>query len=136
MLYLFWYSTFKVLFINALYNYLRQGAVRCWRSLCRCSVVHCLRCLWCVGLVALLHFLALICVLAKNANVLPNALANYSSWSGSAAIFICSSSSLVGYIFTILLSVVSIPKSTLGKLFTMSTVCTLTLMMLNNKSKM
>lgn len=25
MLYLFWYSTFKVLFINALYNYLRQG---------------------------------------------------------------------------------------------------------------
>ena len=27
MLYLFWYSTFKVLFINALYNYLRQGTV-------------------------------------------------------------------------------------------------------------
>lgn len=27
MLYLFWYNTFKVLFINTLYNYLRQGAV-------------------------------------------------------------------------------------------------------------
>jgi hypothetical protein len=27
MLYLFWYNTFIVLFINALYNYLRQGAV-------------------------------------------------------------------------------------------------------------
>ena len=30
---------------------------------------------WCVGLVALLHFLALVCALAKNANVLTNALA-------------------------------------------------------------
>jgi hypothetical protein len=29
----------------------------------------------CVGLVALLHFFALICALAKNANVLPKALA-------------------------------------------------------------
>lgn len=27
MLYLFWFNTFIVLFINALYNYLRQGAV-------------------------------------------------------------------------------------------------------------
>ena len=27
MLYLFWYNTFIVLFINDLYNYLRQGAV-------------------------------------------------------------------------------------------------------------
>ncbi len=27
MLYLFWYNTFKRLFINVLYNYLRQGAV-------------------------------------------------------------------------------------------------------------
>ena len=33
MLYLFWYSTFKVLFINALYNYLRQGAVMCCASI-------------------------------------------------------------------------------------------------------
>ena len=33
---------------------------------------------WCVGLVALLHFFALVCALAKNANVLPKALA-YSS---------------------------------------------------------
>lgn len=30
MLYLFWYNTFIVLFINALYNYLRQGAVMGW----------------------------------------------------------------------------------------------------------
>jgi len=41
------------------------------------SIVYC--CLgalaWCVGLVALLHFLALICVSAKNAKELPNALA-------------------------------------------------------------
>lgn len=27
MLYLFWYNTFIVLYINALYSYLRQGAV-------------------------------------------------------------------------------------------------------------
>lgn len=27
MLYLFWYNTFIVLYINTLYNYLRQGAV-------------------------------------------------------------------------------------------------------------
>lgn len=27
MLYLFWYNTFIVLYINVLYNYLRQGAV-------------------------------------------------------------------------------------------------------------
>jgi len=27
MLYLFWYNTFKRLFIIVLYNYLRQGAV-------------------------------------------------------------------------------------------------------------
>lgn len=29
MLYLFWYNTFIVLYINALYSYLRQGAVMC-----------------------------------------------------------------------------------------------------------
>jgi len=30
---------------------------------------------WCVGLVALLDFLALVCAVAKNTNVPPNALA-------------------------------------------------------------
>ena len=49
-----------------------QTAVRCWRSVCRCSVVHCLQC---VGLVALLDFLALVCAVVKNTNVPPNALA-------------------------------------------------------------
>ena len=60
---------------EALNRHFCQTAVTCWRSVCRCSIVHCLRCLWCVGLVALLYFLALICVSAKNANVLPNAMA-------------------------------------------------------------
>jgi len=53
-----------------------MGAVSCWCSVCRCSVVHCLLLSWCVGLVALLDFLALVCAFAKNTNVPPNALAN------------------------------------------------------------
>jgi len=43
-------------FYEARHPPLRQTAVRCWRSVCRCSVVHCLRLSWCVGLVALLDF--------------------------------------------------------------------------------
>jgi len=49
--------------------------VRCWRSVCRCSVVHCLLLSWCVGLVALLDFFSVDQCFAKNANVPPNALA-------------------------------------------------------------
>jgi len=41
---------------------------------CRGLIVDCLLS-WCVSLVALLDFLTFNCVLAKNANVLPNALA-------------------------------------------------------------
>ncbi len=55
--------------VNATVGFVQQGfhglsdghhenlVVRCWRSLCRCSVVHCLPLSWCVGLIALLHFL-------------------------------------------------------------------------------
>lgn len=38
MLYLFWYNAFIVLCINALYNYLRQGAVIASGSVFRVSV--------------------------------------------------------------------------------------------------
>ena len=52
------------------------GAVRCWRSFFRSCFVHCLRCLWCVGLVALLDFFVWLCALAKNTNVPPKAVAH------------------------------------------------------------
>jgi len=52
-----------------------QTPVTCWRSVYRCSVVHCLRCIWCVGLVALFDFLFGFVRLQKNKNVPPNALA-------------------------------------------------------------
>jgi hypothetical protein len=42
---------------GALNRHFCQTAVRCWRSVCRCSFVHCFRLSWCVGLVAHLHFL-------------------------------------------------------------------------------
>lgn len=49
----------------ALNRHFWQTRVRCWRSVCRCSVVHFLQCLWCVYLVALLDFIALVCALKR-----------------------------------------------------------------------
>ena len=66
----------KSLIVALSFNFARpppfcQTAAGCWRSVCRCTIAHCLRVSLCVGLVALLHFFVRLCVSTKNVNVLP-----------------------------------------------------------------
>jgi len=77
----------------------------------------------CVGLVALLQNLALALGLCGFANVPLKALANYSSLSGSAAILIYSSSSLVGYVAKMLIEVLHLTCLPAGRFNHISPHC-------------
>jgi len=68
-----WYEAQS--FIEPLNRQFLVGAVRCWRSVCRCYVAHCLQCLGALAWWLFWIFLELVCALKKNTNVPPNALA-------------------------------------------------------------
>jgi len=67
---------YEKLSYEALSRHFCQTRVTSCPSVCRCFSVHWLQCLWCVGLVALLHFFSVGLCVGKNTNVLPNALAH------------------------------------------------------------
>ncbi len=74
-----------------------KTAVTGWRSFCRGVSVHCYCCLWCVGLVALLHFFVGLCAFGKNANVPPKAWA----YSSVGLLFIKSSANIFACVITV-----------------------------------